>query len=63
MENEPITVTPEQYQRMLKALEREEKQKIYSKKVAVKNQILVEKAKAAGIKVTEQEIKERMSVN
>lgn len=61
MERHEITITPEQYEHMKKLMEKEEKRKAYSRRVAIKNQIFVEKAKAAGIEVSDAEINERIN--
>lgn len=54
-------LTPDQYKQWQKLMEKEEKRKESQRRIAIKNQILVEKAKAAGIMVTNDEINERMS--
>lgn len=61
--NDQKIITDEQYKKLHKLLAKEEKQKNYQKRLAVKNQIYVEKAKAAGIEVTDEEINARIKNN
>lgn len=63
MENTKNTVeiTEEQMAHFKKLQEKEEKQREYQRRQAVKNQILLEKAKAAKLTVTKKEIDERIA--
>lgn len=59
MDNQ-FTITEAQYKMMQRLLEKEEKQKAYSRRQTVKNQIILEKAKAQGITATKHEIDARL---
>jgi hypothetical protein len=58
-----VEITPEQYAQLQKLIEKEEKAKLYAKRQAVKNQIILEKAKKQNITATPAEIEARMKAD
>lgn len=54
-------ISQKDYEQYQKLLAKEQKQKEYSRRVAVKTQLILEKAKAAGIQVSKDEIDARIA--
>ena len=58
-----VEITAKQYEQLQKLIEKEEKAKLYARRQAVKNQIILEKAKQQGITATQKEIEARMKAD
>ena len=56
-----VTITEEEMARFKKLMEKDDKQRVYQRRQLVKNQLLLEKAKAAKLTVTKKEIDERIA--